>query len=885
MSPSAKAPRWLVAMLSWVVPPDLKHEVVGDFEEVHRRRTASGSGASAGLVSAVEGLGLVAYWTGVRVLRALIHAAHVVSGTEVRLALRLVRKQPILNLTAVVALGVGIGMAAGAYSFFQQTLNGELPWEGGDRFATLRTFSDETGDRLPADLDLERMRLIRSSAPAIEYLGAIGGGEMNVVYPTGEIEPISGARLTPGFFAFLPYIPLEGRLFVPGDGGPLAPAVVLIRESLWERRFGRGPGVVGTDLDIGGVQHEIVGILDDEAGFPTEGEIWMPMDEESMGATSDRDPVDGRVLAILAPGATYEQATLQVNQLSAQVSVAGSGVEAQRHMFRPMTELLPGPQIERLALATMSFLLAVLLLIAFNVANLIMARTSSRAAELAVRSALGASRVRIVGQLFLEVLVITVLAGALGLTAAGGILEFYDGLIDELPFWVHLGISPGTVVVVGILSLIAAAVMGVLPGLRATGRNTADAIRSSGRGGSLGVGRVGGGMIAAEVALSVALIGAAVIFWRAFQDHSEPNFHLPAERVLAAAVFSVMDASDLPEGGAPTVSDSIRTLAASLSIVLNDLPQVRAATVASTLPPVQPGQLTVQLEGQAELVTARTVRTDPGLMETIEAETLSGRFLGLEDMDADAPPVVVVNRAFALQHFGTAEVVGARLRTVPQVEEEEEPGPWRQIVGVVPDVMEVATAGGGAGIYLPFTGQRFFYVAIRLDSDPLPFSSELRRVAFDLDPELTVAGVMRLDEVGSVNTNAMRVMSSVLVGVGLIALLLSLAGVYSIVALSVTQRTREIGVRVALGAEPARILWPLLRRSGLLILGGSLVGAILGTWVGQADGIFTFNLPDAGPLMFPALIALMVLAGVAACWIPARRALSIHPVEALRYDA
>jgi len=884
MSPSSRAPRWLVAMLSWVVPPDLEHEVVGDFEEVHGRRVGAGTSASGSLISAVEGLGLVLYWTGVRVVRGLIQVGHFVSGMEVRLALRLVRKQPILNLTAVAALGVVIGMAAGAYSVFQQTLNGELPWEGGDRFATLRTFSDETGDRLPADLDLERMRLIRSSAPAIEYLGAIGGGEMNVVYATGEIEPIAGARLTPGFFAFLPYIPMEGRLFAPGDGGPLAPAVVVIRESLWERRFGRAPDVLGTNLDIGGVQHEIVGILADEAGFPSEGELWVPIDEEAMGATSDRDPVDGQVLAILAPDATYEQATLQVNQLSAQVSVAGSGVEAQRHMFRPVTELLPGPETQMLVLVTMGFFLSVLLLIAFNVANLIMARTSSRAAELAVRSALGASRARIVGQLFIEVLVITVTAGALGLTAAGGILEFYDRLIDELPFWVHLGITPGTVVVVGILSLLAAAVMGVLPGLRATRRNTADAIRSSGRGGSLGVGRVGGGMIAAEVALSVALIGAAVIFWRAFQDHSEPSFHLPAERVLAAGVYSVMEASDLPEGGAATVSDSMRALGASLATALNDMPQVRAATVASTLPPVKPGQLTVQLEGQDELVTARTVRASPGLMETIESEALSGRFLAQEDMEADAPPVVVVNRAFALQHFGTAEVVGARLRAAPQAENEE-PGPWRQIVGVVPDVMEVATAGGGAGIYLPFTGQRFFYVAVRLDSDPLAFSSELRRVAFDLDPALTMAGIMRLDEVGSANTNAMRAMSSALVGVGLIALLLSLAGVYSIVSLSVTQRTREIGVRVALGAEPAWILWPLLRRSGLLILGGSIVGAVLGAWVGRADGIFTFNLPDAGPLMFPALIALMVLAGVAACWIPARRALSIHPVEALRYDA
>jgi hypothetical protein len=343
-----------------------------------------------------------------------------------------------------------------------------------------------------------------------------------------------------------------------------------------------------------------------------------------------------------------------------------------------------------------------------------------------------------------------------------------------------------------------------------------------------------------------------------------------------------MDVSpgDLSDGGASTVGDSIMEVAREVRKALQALPGVTAAGVASHLPRLSPYPEAIVVEGRAEVVPTPLVRQGPGVFEALGVAPVLGRSIEEGDLEPEAPRIAVVNEAFAIEHFGTAQVVGRRLRLVPPGDEESTPV-WRQIVGVVPNVMEVTGSTAASGIYVPFEPVRFFSVALAVDAEPMALAGRLRRSLFDLDPRLNVTDVVALEGVGAENRAALRAMSSAMTGVGLITLLLSLAGVYSIVSLAVSQRTREIGVRVALGAESASILWSVLQRSALLIGGGGMIGAVLGLRIADAQ-VFVFAVPSGGPWLFAGLVGLLSIAGMAACWVPARRALSIDPVEALR---
>jgi len=360
------------------------------------------------------------------------------------------------------------------------------------------------------------------------------------------------------------------------------------------------------------------------------------------------------------------------------------------------------------------------------------------------------------------------------------------------------------------------------------------------------------------------------------------SFDLPEERVLTARVFVDLPAGGEREGTTASAADSVRTVTAALRSTLERLPEVTEVGVASHLPRVSPWPEPLEIEDRREVVEAPLVHQGPGVFETLEVRPVAGRLIEASDLEAGAPPVAVVNEAFAREQWGTAQAVGRRLRPLPHAGEGD-PGPWRTVVGVVPNVMEVAAPAGSAGVYLPAPPGRFFYVAARLESNPMAFAGRLRRTIFDLDPGLVVSEVVRLDAVGAENRATLATLGSALSGVGLVTLLLALAGVYAVVSLAVSQRTREIGVRVALGAHRNSILWSILRRSGRLVVGGAALGAAAGAFASRFR-VFAFVVPDQGLWLFPSLVLLMALAGAAACWLPARRALSVQPVEALRHD-
>lgn len=869
-----KVPRWLARLLEIVVPAERHDDVLGDLEEVHRRRLGRWGGPRATVVTAAEGSAAVAAWGARRLAGGMVA---VVRSTDVRLAFRLMARSPVMTATSVAALAVGIGITAAGFSLVDQIFFGDVPFPGGDRWVVVDTYDRTTGRR--EGLDLDHVEAIRRSVPAIDHLAAATALHVNLMHEDGAVERVAAARVTPGLFTHLPYAPVAGRLPGPGDGRSGTEPVALLAEGLAGRLFGGASEAVGAALRVDGADHRVVGVLPDDADFPDGGDLWILVDGTTLGATPSGGSIVGtRAMAILAPGVDAPTAEAQINDVSARLSAPGRGTPPLRHRVVPLPETIrSGGDMVGVG-AMMAVLLAVLVVISANVANLVVARTAGRSGELAVRMALGGSRARVVGQLFLEALVLGIAAAVPGLTGAALILRVYDRLLDELPFWMELRVDAGTAVVAVVLALLASAVVGILPALRATRPDSAGVLRAAGRGG--GVGRVGGAMIVIEVAVSVALLGYAAVFAQGYRAYLEPAFDLPEDHVLTARV----QVAPFPRPGAREAdavgADSLRALQRGVEEALGEMDGVTGVALASHLPRTSPYPLPLEIEGRGPVLTVPVVSQGPGFFSVMNAAPLAGRSVDVRDMEEHAPPVAVVNAAFARAHFGGIDAVGRRLRLLG---EGGEPGPWRQIVGVVPDLMEVTGRRDAAGIYVPLEPARRFSVAIGVGGEPARRAGELRRALYELDPAILVTDVVRLGEVGAENRAALGAMSSAMVGIGLVTLLLSLAGVYSIVSLSVTQRTREIGVRMALGGARASILGDLLRRSTLLVLGGAALGAAAGA-AGTRVRLFVFAVPDGGPWLFPALVVLMAGAGALACWVPARRALGIHPVEALREE-
>ena len=848
--------------------------------ELHPARVERLGRVGAAFVSTWDGLSTLLSLTTYRGVDALRELRF--SPSEFRVGFRLMRKQPLATITSALSLAVGIGLAAGGASVVREVLFGALPFENGDRFTLIRARSAETAEQAP--IDLERLDAFRVSANALAYIGGVQVGSYNLVHSDGSVEAVEGAALTPGLLAHVPIAPMLGRSLTAEDGTASGPRVVVVRESLWERGFDRTPSVLGSTLELGGEEFVVVGVMPDTMTFPNEGEVWIPIPEATHGAADQRTPIQHALVGILAPGATVAAAAQQLDAISDRVSVAGSGATPMRFQVTPMARMLALPQVQAISFVAIFLLVAVLLIAAANVANLVVARTSRRSAEIGVRRALGASRSRIVGQLLSETLALATVAGVLGLVVAARMLRFYDDALDEVPFWIRFELDAPTVSAVVLLSLVATLAVGLLPALRATSGSSADTLRSAGTRSSMRVGRIGGLMIATEVALAVGLIGTAAVYALGFRAYLHPSVRLPAD---------VMTAQIVPrrpgEGIDDVVADSVTRVVRAVERAVSDLPGTRAVGTAGTLPGgvATPARVVLEDGGQRgepedRLVTS-VVEAGTGLLESLEIEVTEGRWLESIDFDAGAHPVGVVDQSFVRARWGAADVVGRRVRIQslrgPVAEDE-----WIEIVGVVPDFMDVTGNDRSGTLFRPLRDPYYFQVAWRTDGTPIARADELRRALYRVDPSLEVSRIDLIANYGRENRVALLALSSTMSGVGVLAVLLALAGIYSIVSLTVSRRTREIGIRVALGATPRDVFISVVQRSVRLIALGSTLGVGLGVLFMRSRDLMTFVLPDLPAWLFPAVALGMLLVGAVAAWAPARRALAIRPVEAINHD-
>jgi len=802
-----------------------------------------------------------------------------ISMGEVRLAFRLIVKQPILSITIILALATGICLSTMGFTLRDEIVNARLPYAAGERFGRLEA---QDKDRGRIDLDPERYHAFRDRATSFEHLGAFGARPFTLTHSAKEVESIRGAYITPRSMSWVEASPSLGRNLIPADAETGAEPVAVIRESLWRRRYGADPGIIGRQLAIGGQPRTVVGVMPDTFEFPSSPEVWMPLEEATLGGGASGIATAVRVFGVLRPGATFEQATTEVNALSQGIPSTSLRVDEMRIRFRPFAS--EADQANFAASALVGVLVMVLLVVASNVATLVFARTWSRAPELAVRTALGAARTRVVGQLFLETLLLGSIAAFLGMAGSYGSLRWIKGSFEGWPYYITLSPNPRIVFFVVVLTLLVSAVSGLLPALRVTRhdlRNTLYGVRGFAFG---GFGKVGALLLVVEIALSVALLNGAVTMARAFNAYFAEIPALPKNQILTAQLGRIPS---------PEIRDRIVTAA-------RELPGVVAAGAGQQLPRLYPPPRPTAVEPIGDEPTmapqpAPGHAVGHGFMEAIGARAISGRLFNENDFVKGAAPVAIVNEPFVSKFLGGRNPIGRRIRVDNQApgglidddprEHTNEPQPWREIVGVVPDLgLSVADPALAAGFYLPVRDEMLWRLVIRTTSDPLTLAPALRVAVANIDVDLQLEEIRTLETADQEERVFLSGVATALSAMGGMALMLSIVGIYALLSFMVTRRTREIGIRVALGAQSWQVLRSITGAALVYLAIGGVLGSILGLLFIELRAVLLISIPDAGVWMPATILLTLAIAGGVACWLPARRALGIRPSEALSAD-
>ena len=813
------------------------------------------------------------------------------SWLDVKLGGRMLVKYPMLTIVGGFSMAFAIWVGAGTFEGIRKLVFPAIPLPESDRIVVLQNWDAAANE--PELQSTHDFVAWRDAIASVDDLGAYRTVSRNLMITDGLAEPVLTAEVSAAVFRVVRVPPLLGRTLVDADERPGAPRVAVIGHDLWQGRFRRDPGIIGRAIRIDGVPATIIGVMPDGFAFPGTHEVWTSLKIDATGH-EPRQGMTIRILGRLAPGASMAEAQAELTRLG-QLAAKDSPWTHEHLRPEVMTFAESVAPLGEDGLAMLSgniFVLMLLVLVCANVGLLMFARAAAREHEIVVRSALGATRKRIVMQLFAEALVLGTIAGVVGLAAAGhGMrwgLELMRGEITEggnYPFWVDGNLSSLTIAYTVGLTVLAAAVAGVVPALAIT-RNLADRLRgASAGGGGTRFGGVWTVVIVAQLAVTMAFPVVTFFVRRgAVQMETQP-LPFPVEQYLAVR----LEMDRIPsEAGADTslMAFEARYLAAAerLEEKLRANPAVAGVAFGQHLPrQYHPNNQIEVDEGGVPAKDERGHRVgsadvDPGYLEVFGVSMLSGRWFTASEAAAGAR-VAVVNKAFVERIFAGRNPVGRRLRYVTSAPPETHP--WYEIIGVAPD-MGTNSGWGPAGIYRPLARRGLYplNVAVHVRGDPETFVPRLRGIGTEVDPTLRLAEVMPLRDVvnGEVAFHRFWVrMTTIVSGV---VLLLSLVTIYAVMSFAVSRRRREIGVRVALGASPRRVLGAVfaqpLRQLGLGVVAGTLLVAYL-------TGMMKEGGPSAKELLIlGGYTVLMTAVCMIACVVPTRKALSVDPMEALR---
>jgi putative ABC transport system permease protein len=819
---------------------------------------------------------------------------------DVKLGVRMLVKYPGLALVGGLGMAVAIAIAALSFGVISAFVDPSLPFDEGDRVVSIQNWDSRRSQ--PNRQALHDFEIWRRHLTGVTELGASRMFEQNLVDERGSTEPVRVAEITASAFDLARTKPLLGRYLVESDQAVGAPAVAVIGFDVWRRRFNGEPAVVGKTLRLGSNLYTVVGVMPDGFGFPVNQSLWTPLRRDIFDVERASGP-EIHVFGRRAPGTSLNQAQAELAaigaSLAAQYPDTHGSLQPQVLPYTYPFVDLNDPDSARWLRILQAFVIVIVIYVCANVAIVVYARTAARSSEFAVRTALGGSRQRVVLQLVFEALVLSVLAAAVGTAIAAAALRGANTLelgTDGLPFWMEFGLSPGTFVYVTWLAIVAAAIIGVVPALKVTRGDIEARLRASGsRSTGMELGRVWNGLIVGQVAMTVTVLPLAAFTLRETSRHamSQPGF--PTHEYLSAPLYL----DDVARSGAYNPEHKTRYADVQAEVLrrLQEEPWVVESLVTGTVPgqALRGGIIMDASAGTDRRLIQRGAdsnehvvgvnRVPPGFFDAFGVPLVAGRQFGAADASPTAR-VAIVNRSFARDIAGGAHVLGRRVRQPSDTvdgRQDAAPGAWYEIVGIVDDLKYPDSDVPAAAIYLALVPGEGYPASllVRTRGTAPPFApARLRAIAAAIDPSVRLGSIATLDESRRQEQVVWRVVS---IGVGFLTasvLLLSAAGIYALMSFTVTKQRRDIGLRVALGAQRDRLLWNIFSRSARQLVGGVLLGlavAALVDW-GFTDGEL---LRGQGIVLVPAAGLLMVTVGLLAAAGPARRALRIQPTEAL----
>ena len=793
-------------------------------------------------------------------------------------------KYPTLSLVAILTLGVGIGLSTTVFCVVNGGLFKGLPFPNADRIVSLVSTNVAQGQpQMPIPVHDLAVHLSRQTT--FEALGAFDAAPFNLSMEEGRPERFAGARLTVDAFRALGVQAALGRGFQEGDDKAGAPAIVLLGHDLWRDRYGSDPSIIGRTIRTNGVQRSVIGVMPPKFAFPFQQSLWVPLTVDPLATVRGEGPRYSAV-GLLKPGVSVAEARAQIAAVAAQIEAeypeTNKGIGAN---VMPFTEMAVGPEIYGLLFTMLGAGIGVLLIACVNVSNLLVARASLRRREVAVRMALGAARGRIIRQHLTEVLVLALAGGAIGvLLSTLGMQWFTNSLsVSPPPFWITFELDHRILLFVTILILLSCLAAGGLPALHAARVSAGAALKDDSRSSTSGrLGRFSSGLVIVELAVSCGLLIAAGLMIKSVVQLKTVPMPFTIEQVLTARV-------DLPPGDYPDSPASIRFFEQLLP-KLRAVPGVEAATLSDGLPGAGNGSIPVQIEGQAysqpsDYPLAREGIVTPGYFETFETPLLNGREFTTADT-AVGQPVAIVNESFARVHFEGRDPIGRQMKRIRPGGDE----PWLTIVGLVPDLLMQGIGNNNAspvGYYIPIAqsdvanGVR---IAVRTRGDAAALTPQLRSAVSELDPNLALYEVTSLRRVIDRQTWFYTSFGTFFMAFGICALFLAAAGLYGVMSFAVTQRTREMGVRSALGAQGRQLVGLVMRRTVVQIVVGMFLGLALALLASGALQPVLYRVDPRDIGVFGGVVLILAVVTLIASFLPARRVTRIDPVTALTVD-
>ncbi|HET9469097.1 MAG TPA: ABC transporter permease [Vicinamibacterales bacterium] len=804
---------------------------------------------------------------------------------DLRFALRLIVKERWYSAVAVLALALGIGVNATVFAVINAALFRPLPFADPDRLYAM-DWELRAGPR--SFLSYAELQDWRQQSRSFSDIAGGWNTAANISGDRSFPEQVRGAWVTANTFGLLGHQPILGRGFAPHDERRGAERVAVLGHRLWQNRYGGDRNAIGQTIRVNGEPATIVGVMHDMMQFPNNAELWV-----AFNPTPEQERRDARVLRAygrLRDGVSIEAARAEMNGIAERLVTAypATNKDLVRIRLQSLKDgFVAGPA--RVMFITLFGAVGFLVLIACaNVANLLLSRSAHRAREMAVRVAMGATRMRIVRQLLLESVVLACLGGVFGVLIALVGVPMIDAVVQDpgKPYWIIFKVDYALLAYVSVVCVFTGILFGLAPALHVTKGNLNTVLNEGGRGNAGGhrVRWLSGTMVVVELTLTIVLLVGAGLMMRSFLSLHTLDLGIETDRLMSMRL-------QLPQNKYPSPEDR-RAFFDRLEPRLASIAGVEAIAATTSVPPFMAGERSFDIQGRGEQsadaagASVHVVTISPQFFEVVRAPLRRGRaFNNLDGLPGYEN--VIVNERLAAQYFPGDDPIGRRIRFKQRNSAPGEPvETWRTIVGISPSIRhhETRDMQSAAALYVPYRQEPSAAPALLVRSQLPPASviDAVRKVVQSVDPDQPVSTIRTLDDLLDELRWPFRVFGGIFAIVAFVALTLSAVGLYAVMAYSVTQRTQEIGVRMALGADSGQVSWMILK-CGLVQLGIGLTLGLAGALaLSRVMTRLLIGVTPTDPMTFVSITLLLTLVAVAACLLPARRATRVDPLVALR---